>query len=75
MAFPASLRWSAPIAAGDVLRDDSAGAVQVSRLPPGWAAPGPAGLPSGDGAVQELDLVGSEVAAAVFVPLGVDPHA
>ena len=44
------------------------------RSPPGRAAPGPPGLPSGNGVVQELDLHWVEFAAAVFVPLGVDPH-
>src|SRR4051794_36053935 len=43
-------------------------------LLPGRAAPGPSGPPTGDGAVQEPDLFSVELAAAVFVPLGVDPH-
>ncbi|MET4093494.1 hypothetical protein ABIB51_000400 [Arthrobacter sp. UYCu712] len=44
------------------------------RLPAGWAAAGPSGLPPGRGGVQELDLFRVEVAAAVFVPLGVDQY-
>ena len=40
----------------------------------GWAPPGPSDLPTGNGPIQELDPGGVEVAAAVFVPLGVDPH-
>jgi hypothetical protein len=44
------------------------------RSRPGTAAPGPPGLPSGNGIVQELDLHCVEDPAAPFVPLGVDPH-
>jgi hypothetical protein len=40
----------------------------------GWAAPGPSDLPAGNGLIQELDPGGVEFAAAVFVPLAVDPH-
>jgi hypothetical protein len=53
---------------------ESAGTAQDRRLWPGWAAPGPSGLPTGHGLIQALDPGGVEVAAAVFVPLGVDPH-
>jgi hypothetical protein len=45
-----------------------------SRSPPARAAPGPSGLPPGNGGVQEFDLRRVEGAAAVFVPLGVYPH-
>jgi hypothetical protein len=44
------------------------------RSTPGRAAPGPPGLPSGNGCVQELDPQRFEFAAAEFVPLRVDPH-
>jgi hypothetical protein len=48
--------------------------VRPSRSPPGRAAPGPPGLPVGNGDVQELDLRRVEAIAVVFVPLGVNPH-
>jgi hypothetical protein len=41
--------------------------------PLGRAAPGPSGLPPGNGGVQEFDLRRVEVAAAAFVPLRMDP--
>ena len=46
----------------------------MSRLPAGRAAAGSPGPRSRNGIVQELDLHGGEVAAAPFVPLGVDPY-
>src|SRR6478672_9071384 len=47
----------------------------LSRSTPARAAPGPPGLPPGNGGVQELGLHRVELAAAVLVPLGMDPHA
>jgi hypothetical protein len=47
---------------------------QPFRSRPGRAAPGPSGLPAGNRIVQELDLHRIELAAAAFVPLGVDLH-
>lgn len=45
------------------------------RSPSGRAAPGSAGLPTGNGGVQRFDLFGFELAATVLLPLGMDPYA
>lgn len=45
------------------------------RSPPGRAAPGPSGLPTGNGGVQKFDLFRVELAATVLLPLGMHPHA
>lgn len=42
---------------------------------PGRAAPGPSGPPPGNGGVQKFDLFSFEFAAALFLPLGMQPHA
>jgi hypothetical protein len=67
-------RASKSLPAGGTFRGESAGTPQNPRLLPERAAPGPSGLPTWCGAVQEPDLFGVELAAAVLVPLGVDPH-
>lgn len=46
----------------------------ISRSSPGWPAAGAPRLPAGKSAVKELDLGGVEFAAAVLLPLGMDPH-